>query len=93
MNSTSKTVKCPGDCPWKTEAAASLHLKTIASHIRDADADVIVLAEVQDCAVGSILLRELRDLSLRFYLIAGALLHFSLCFGPSHAAAEICHRN
>jgi hypothetical protein len=77
LNSTSKTVKCPGDCPWKTEAAAILHLKTIAAHIRSADADVIVLAEVQGCDVGAMLLRELRDPSLRFYLVAGALPHFS----------------
>ena len=83
LNSTSKTIRCPGDCPWKTEAAAMLHLKTIAAHIRGADADVIVLAEVQGCDVGAMLLRELRDPSLRFYLVAGAPLHFSLLCGLS----------
>jgi hypothetical protein len=71
LNSTTKTIKCPGDCPWKREADALLHLKTIASQIRAADADIIVLAEVQDCDVGRVLLQEIGDPTLRFHLIAG----------------------
>jgi hypothetical protein len=72
LNSTAASIKCPGDCTWKSEADALLHLRTIASRIRSAGADVIVLTEVQDCSVGEVLLREIGDPTLRFYLIAGA---------------------
>jgi hypothetical protein len=74
LNSTTKTIKCPGDCPWKSQSSALSHLKAIASRIRAADADIIVLAEVQDCDVGHLLLREIGDATLRFYLISGT--HF-----------------
>jgi hypothetical protein len=72
LNSTSATVKCPGDCTWKRKSDALLHLKSVASRIRAADADVIVLVEVQDCNVGRMLLREVDDPTLRFYLIPGS---------------------
>ncbi len=78
LNSTSTTVKCPGDCPWKRKADALLHLKSIASRIRAADADIVVLAEVQDCDVGRVLLREVDDPTLRFYLIPGKYGYFAL---------------
>ena len=71
LNSTTKTIKCPGDCPWKHEADAVMHLKSIASYIRAANADMIVLAEVQDCDVGNMLLQEIGDPTLRFYLVPG----------------------
>lgn len=71
LNSTTKTIKCPGDCPWKHEADAVMHLKSIASYIRAANADMIVLAEVQDCDVGNMLLQEIGDPALRFYLVPG----------------------
>ena len=76
MNSTSAAVKCPGDCPWKRKADALLHLKSIASRIRAADADIIVLAEVQVCNVGSMLLHAIDDPTLRFYLIPGLPISF-----------------
>jgi hypothetical protein len=71
LNSTTKTIKCPGDCPWKHKAGAILHLKSVASEIRAANADIIVLSEVQDCDVGSVLLKEIGDPTLRFHLISG----------------------
>ncbi len=85
LNSTSKTIKCPGDCTWKREEDAMLHLKSIAHRIRTTDADMIVLAEVQDCDVGHVLLREIGDPTLRFYLIAGAQRHaFASCGAGLH---------
>lgn len=48
-----------------------MHLKSIASYIRAANADMIVLAEVQDCDVGNMLLQEIGDPTLRFYLVPG----------------------
>jgi len=87
LNSTSATVKCPGDCTWKSEADALLHLKTIASHIRSVSADLIVLTEVQDCSVGHQLLIEIGDPTLRFYLIEGASRpHCSIC--ATHAVSQ-----
>jgi hypothetical protein len=77
LNSTNAAVKCPGDCPWKRKADALLHLKSIASRIRAADADIIVLAEVQDCNVGRMLLHAIDDPTLRFYLIPGLPIFFS----------------
>ena len=48
-------LECPGACAWATEPDADLHLKRIAAEIASLDADIVSLAEVQDCYV----LREL----------------------------------
>ena len=65
--------RCLNCCSWcNNETAAWLHLRTIASVIRSLNADIVNLAEVQDCYV----LQQLNiaigsDMNYRYYLIPG----------------------
>jgi len=64
---------CPGEgCYWQTAAEALDHLYRIADNLRELDADVINLVEVQDCSVLSRLNEAIGSgFGYRYYLVKG----------------------
>eukprot|EP00026_Physarum_polycephalum_P007611 Phypoly_transcript_07675.p1 GENE.Phypoly_transcript_07675~~Phypoly_transcript_07675.p1 ORF type:complete len:181 (+),score=25.52 Phypoly_transcript_07675:35-577(+) len=66
---------CPGSgCPWKNVSEALLHLDQVAAEIREIDADILNVAEVQDCHVLTILNEKLKGMNYLPYL-AGQYFH------------------
>jgi len=63
---------CPGTgCPWKDTKQAQEHLTVIANVLREIDADIVSLVEVQNCNVLKKLNDELKDLKYLPYMISG----------------------
>jgi len=64
-------MQCPGgDCPWKTANDAERHYQGIVSEIRDLDADIITLTELQGCDVLERLATDL-NMGYKHYLVLG----------------------
>jgi len=60
---------CPGTgCPWTTKQEAIKHMETVAQVIESVDADIITLAEVQDCEALKMLIGYLSPATASTYL-------------------------
>jgi len=63
---------CPGTgCAWPTEAAALDHMQDVADEITILNADIVNLAEVQDCIVLTRLNGLLKGMNYLPYLLTG----------------------
>jgi len=70
------STRCPADhasgmCPWANANEADDHLTNVADLLREVDADIIALEEVQDCVVLRCLIDEIGDNTYKPYLIRG----------------------
>lgn len=75
LGTETHTLACPGaDCPWTTAADAQSHVSQIASVIKDLDADIIQMNEVEDCTVLDAVITQLEalgDSTYKPYLVKG----------------------
>jgi len=65
---------CPGTgCTWENQTIALAHIETIANELAGINADIINLAEVEDCFVLQTLVNQpaLKDLGYNYYLVRG----------------------
>ncbi|RLN93119.1 hypothetical protein BBJ28_00008292 [Nothophytophthora sp. Chile5] len=75
LGGESHTLSCPGDdCPWTTTADAQSHVLQIAAVIKELDADIIQMNEVEDCTVLEAVILQLAalgDSTYKPYLVRG----------------------
>jgi len=63
---------CPGTgCPWKNQTEAHTHMQDVANEIAIINADIVNLAEVQDCSVLTMLNSLLTGMNYLPYLLTG----------------------
>jgi len=63
---------CPGTgCPWKDATMANQHLKNVAGVLKQINADIINIVEVQNCNVLKKLNDELKGMNYLPYLVQG----------------------
>lgn len=64
--------KCPGSgCSWHTINEAETHLTNIAKILKELNADIVNICEVEGCDELNILIEELKDNTYKPYLIKG----------------------
>lgn len=66
-------IRCPAEsCPWTTTVEALAHMESVANILKEIDADIIHLTEVEDCRVLMNLLMKIPgDHGYKPYLITG----------------------
>ncbi|KJE92522.1 hypothetical protein CAOG_03474 [Capsaspora owczarzaki ATCC 30864] len=64
-------ISCPGDCTWTTPQEAVQHFDRVVKVLKDVNADIINLVEIENCTILYYLVNALPGFGYKPYLITG----------------------